>query len=1310
VSAAHRLSVALLVACALLSLARPSLAQRSRAQPTPAQLEALRTVESEVAAFAQRAEGYRRSLERALEGAHERDLAAVRQQFERQIAAERSLEARARSRAIAVFERFVHDHPSEEQHTPDVLLRLAELYFDEARWQRLEADEALDRARSERERAGLSTDDLRAPPPPDYRCSILAYRHIVGRFAGYSRRDAALYLLGWVLRELGREPESLAAYRALVCPSRVTYAPQLDLTRPLVEGDRAPLRCAALARTLREHGAHWLTGGRETASSNLDPTLYSQCVSLSGADGQRSRYTAEVWYALGDQHFDDGGDVDRNAVSAVAAYTQSVRASEASAPAQRGPFWQRAQYKLAWSHFRMQRGYAQALAAFSTLLDHLSAVADPASQGMRSDAIRWIGVILSESEWNAPLADPERQLCQPVVERVAQPTPDAVRPFDCAGVLRVQSAIAQDRPWTADAWLELASDYAQQTKHYEAIAVYRLFLRSFAAHPQAPLALSRIAECQRRLGLRAQANATSEQFRAFAEGSAWATANAGDHRALAAAERLSRDAVRTAALDEHQRARALRLRADPAASMAYGSAAEMYRAYIERFSDSEDGDELSFNRADALFWQGRYAEAAAQYERVRERTDGSRFVASAAYMSTVARARLVLAARERGAITECDARYAGVEDARGASCSFVAGAASPRMDATITALLAARAAYARVVSRADDSRAGLSEVVFEREGLGHAPPFRAVFAYRSAVASLWFGQVAEGERALRAIVESGCESPFDVRAMAVAALADSLQRRGDNSSREALLQRLDRDERACPASVAPTSSAQSEVALRLGRQAFERSQYAEAARLFARAARATGPTPVRFIATYLQALSLERSSMPERAAELHEQNLRALDALGSHAFAALGVEDREELRAVAIHTVLALADARRRALDDDAALALYERALREPPSARVDDGERVRASLVAIATIHGHRHEWERAARAWEQYATQAADARVRAEALYRSSEARARAGEGARAIVEWRAFRSRVAVDRESIEWHLRAQRAIVDALTASRDARGAERERSALVALYRGSSQPAATMAAAIVAEALVAPLSARVEAVEREPLREATAESLAEQLRARARALTSIDEDARAIVALRAAEPSVAALEAGGRAHEWLATQLARVGALVRLSPAQERSLAAVEAQSARLDRLATQLEARDRAQAERLRAQAEAIRERVRGQRESVLSALQARFDREAEAERVLAVQGFVAAAHFARSRQLHTGPSLRALDRLRSEENRALLDRAVQSMDASLRGALSLDERAARALIAVESAGQTALASDQSATPGLAAER
>jgi hypothetical protein len=1195
------------------------------------------------------------------------------------------------------------------------LLRLAELYFDEARWQRLEADEALDRARSERERAGLSTDDLREPPPPDYRCSILAYRHIVGRFAGYPRRDAALYLLGWVLRELGREPESLSAHRALVCPSRVTYAPELDLTRPLVEGDRAPLRCAGFARTLREHGAHWLTGGRATASSALDPAAYSQCVSLSGADGQRSRYTAEVWYALGDQHFDDSGDVDRNAASAIAAYTQSVRASEASAPAQRGPFWQRAQYKLAWSHFRMQHGYAQALAAFATLLDHLSAVADPASQGMRSDAIRWVGVVLSESEWNAPLphADPERQLCQSVVERVAQPTADAVRPFDCAGVLRVQSAIAQDRPWTADVWLELASDYAQQTKHYEAIAVYRLFLRSFATHPHAPLALTRIAECQRRLGLRAQANATSEQFGAFAEGSAWARANAGDPRALAAAERLSREAVRAAAVDEHQRARALRLRADPAAPSAYGSAAEMYRAYIERFSDAEDGDavgELSFNRADALFWQGRYAEAAAQYERVRERTDGSRFVASAAYMTTVARARLVLSARERGAITECDARYAGVEDARGASCSFVAGAASPRMDATIGALLDARAAYVRVVSRAEDSRAALSEVVFERDGPGHAPPFRAVFAYRNAVASLWFGGVAEGERALRAIVESGCESPFDVRAMAVAALADSLQRRGDNSSREALLQRLDRDERACPGAAAPTLSAQSEVALRLGRQAFERAQYAEAARLFARAARATGPTPVRIIATFLQALSLERSSMPERAAELHQQNLGELDALGTRAYAALGVEEREELRAVVIHTVLALADARRRALDDDAALALYERALREAPSARVDDGERVRASLVAIATIHGHRHAWDRAARAWEQYATQATDARLRAEAVYRSSEARARAGEGARAIVEWRAFRSRVALDRDSIEWHLRAQRAIVDALTASRDARGAERERGALVALYRGSSQPAGTTAAAIVADALIAPLSARVDAVEREPLREATAEVLAEQLRARARTLTSIDDDARAIVALRAAEPSVAALEASGRAHEWLATQLARVAALVQLSPAQARALAAVEAQAARLDQLATQLEARDRAQSERLRAQSEAIRERVRGQRESVVSAVQARFDREAEAERVMAVQGFVAAAHFARSRQLHTGPSLRALERLRSEENRALLDRAVQGMDASLRAALSLDERAARVLIAVESAGQTALASDQSATPGLAAER
>jgi tetratricopeptide (TPR) repeat protein len=187
-----------------------------------------------------------------------------------------------------------------------------------------------------------------------------------------------------------------------------------------------------------------------------------------------------------------------------------------------GVFWSKSLYKVGWAFFRMQNGYPEALRNFSLLLDYYDYVgAEAGTQGNRSDTIKWIGVIFSESDWGSGAERRRRPLPGARRDQVAQPPADAARPFDCAGIMRMTSPadpaqiaaaregqagaqravpvpgrptyIPQDRPWTPEAYLELANDYFQQTKYYEAITLYRLFLALYPLHERAPRVAESIA-------------------------------------------------------------------------------------------------------------------------------------------------------------------------------------------------------------------------------------------------------------------------------------------------------------------------------------------------------------------------------------------------------------------------------------------------------------------------------------------------------------------------------------------------------------------------------------------------------------------------------------------------------------------------------------------------------------------------------------------------------------------------------------------------------------------------------------------------
>jgi hypothetical protein len=69
-------------------------------------------------------------------------------------------------------------------------------------------------------------------------------------------------------------------------------------------------------------------------------------------------------------------------------------------------FWSKALYKVGWAYFRMQNGYPAGAAELCVPPRLLRLRRRRgAAQGNRTDTIKWIGVIFSESEWGIAQSD-----------------------------------------------------------------------------------------------------------------------------------------------------------------------------------------------------------------------------------------------------------------------------------------------------------------------------------------------------------------------------------------------------------------------------------------------------------------------------------------------------------------------------------------------------------------------------------------------------------------------------------------------------------------------------------------------------------------------------------------------------------------------------------------------------------------------------------------------------------------------------------------------------------------------------------------
>ncbi|MFO0762305.1 MAG: tetratricopeptide repeat protein [Byssovorax sp.] len=603
--------------------------------PSPAQLAALAELEKEADAYEKAARDYRSAITRIVQHHYEDRRRRVLTALDTEIETERKGLKEAREEAIRRLEVFVSRYSganANPEDTPRAMFQLAALYEERAR-----------------STEGDAPDDLAVGLRP----AIALYKRVIREFPQYGELAGIYYYLGHALNDSNRFPEAQQVFRSLVCHNKYAYPAPVDpkdADRDLVakipqDHDRdywtgwearhpIPIGLASGAGKGKTKGPAAPPKKGKAApepqggSTSLDDELSfknpftSDCKPLpqNTPAGSEPRYLAEVWWIIGDYHFNEidpaGGPFNYN--RAEAAYQQSIKFKKP-------PVHGVSMYKLAWTYYKQQR-YETSVRAFIDLLHYSDEqeklTGDPGTD-FRAEAYTYIAGSLAYLDFAGPAAD------EPYVPRNdildTESDPRVAEQKMRVAIDRVQDPklIPQTEKWTVDVYKALAQEFKELNQLRNEIEVSELILKKWPMYRDAPLIQDRIATIydtltsQSREGTAERASNSAKALDArtklsrYIGTSDWVEANKNDPEAIQAAERLVRGGLRRAAADHTNAGSALVQQAisigdkesrDPLFERALGEyklAAQGWAGYLSQDENSPDAYESRFWLADA---------------------------------------------------------------------------------------------------------------------------------------------------------------------------------------------------------------------------------------------------------------------------------------------------------------------------------------------------------------------------------------------------------------------------------------------------------------------------------------------------------------------------------------------------------------------------------------------------------------------------------------------------------------------------------------------------------------------------------------
>ncbi len=586
--------------------------------PTAQQMKAYRLLLEESRNYEQGAKDFRRTLTQIVRHHYEERRRRVLSALDREITAEKHGLEEARNEAIARLERFIERYSgtnADPEASPDAMFRLAALYEERAR-EKQDTDIAV----------GLDP-------------AIQLYTRIIREYPKYEEVAAVHYYLGHALTDAARLDEGQQAWRALVCNNRYQVKDDAKKTGkieiPALPQDhddkywadwynRHPLPLDQ-ANAKAGRVAYKAKGGGRDADEVTFADPYSGCqpIAQNTLPGEEPRYVAEIWWQIGNYHFDQvdphGGPFSLN--RAVSAYDHSMQYKKP-------PIYGVAMYKQAWTYFKQQR-YHTAVDWFVKLLHYTdeqeAKTGDPGAD-FRAEAYTYIAGSLTYVDFEGPPGESPYIPRSDVLD--VEPDPLVAENKMAIGIKRVQdpALIPQNKKWTVEIYKSLAQEYIEITQNRNAVATLELTLQKFPMDRDAPVMQNKTAELYDQLsrlapeGSAARAEYSSKALEArtklaqYVGTTPWVDANRDDPEALATAEQLVRGGLKRAAADHTNFARgyyekALELndegeqRALIEKSIAeYRLAETGWAAYIEQEPTAIDSYESRFWLADARYW------------------------------------------------------------------------------------------------------------------------------------------------------------------------------------------------------------------------------------------------------------------------------------------------------------------------------------------------------------------------------------------------------------------------------------------------------------------------------------------------------------------------------------------------------------------------------------------------------------------------------------------------------------------------------------------------------------------------------------
>ncbi len=579
-------------------LSRPPTAEQRSA------LDELRRLDLEL--YQQRVKEFKETVDATIDRAYEVRRRAINDSYQTRIDEEDARQKKALESAIAYFEAFLKKYPDSPPYTPDAMFRLAELYYDISYLRYLDYSDEY----------GLAQEEGRAGdmplPEKEFDRSIALFQDLVVRYPGYENVDGAYYLLGYCLKETGREEEARLAWLNLVCPNRYVYDPAAFSTEK-----------AGQALGPDNPSASLVTGAPAAPTGSfVNP--FEDCNPVV----KNSRFFFESWWLIGNYHFDY--DTSQWGVeTAIAAYQKLTVDKQHK-------FYDKGLYKLAWSYYKADR-YPEAVRTFSEVVD-FSDRQGIRNSSMRPEAIQYLAVCFFTEDWDMDMM-PDKE----------------------TGIQRLQNPdyLPQDATWVREVYDRLGDIYSDNEKHDEAIAIWSLFLEKWPLDKDAPFIQDKIAGSYRTQRKFVEELAARSRLDDYGRDSEWWKANAQYPEAQARVERMAREALITAAITHHQQAQALRAEAKAGqdeeimafALEEYDLASRAYRKYLSQNPDTPDAYELNYQLADALFWSEHYPEARAEYAAVRDSNLDDRFREDAARMVIICLERILEQEINKGTIT-----------------------------------------------------------------------------------------------------------------------------------------------------------------------------------------------------------------------------------------------------------------------------------------------------------------------------------------------------------------------------------------------------------------------------------------------------------------------------------------------------------------------------------------------------------------------------------------------------------------------------------------------------------------------------------